>query len=604
MKKLLSIVLSGLLLMSCVCLPVDALASDTAEGSGFSQAEPSALQEYGDFQYTINADRDIVTIISYQGTDENVTVPSEIESVPVKIIARSAFHNNESIKIVVLPDTIMTIKDECFLGCSNLESINFPEGLVEIGSDAFVNCTSLNNVELPKSLEVFPIGGFAFCTGLTNLSVDTENEHYYSENNAVYTKDKTVLCQCAAGMSGEFDILDSVKLVAAKSCAGCQNLTSVDFSENLEEIGEYAFFRCTSLSSIVFHEGLKRIGDLVFIFCEQLSSVDLPDSIEMLGELTFSHIDSLTGEIRIPKNLTYIGTAAFIYTSVSAYEADPENPVYTTVDGTLFTKDMRTLVSYPGGRSGDYVIPETVTRIEDNAFTGSKGLTSVVISDNVTYVGDVSFVDCSSLSNVTFGKSVEYIGSSSFSSTAIKELQLPDSLKEIAPYAFFNCTGLTEVVIPRGVTSLSERVFSDCTNLKKVTLYETVTYINGTAFGENYWLTIFGYSGTYAEEFALAHNYTFVSLGDIPVIDTDTESDTDTSEIETNDEPELYGDVNNDGKVTAKDSMTVQRYAIKLADLTDEQFKAADVDKDNKVTSKDALYILRCSINLEVLPIN
>ena len=89
MKKLLSIVLSGLLLMSCVCLPVDALASDTAEGSGFSQVEPSALQEYGDFQYTINADRDIVTIISYQGTDENVTVPSEIESVPVKIIARS-----------------------------------------------------------------------------------------------------------------------------------------------------------------------------------------------------------------------------------------------------------------------------------------------------------------------------------------------------------------------------------------------------------------------------------------------------------------------------------------------------------------------------------
>ena len=49
--------------------------------------------------------------------------------------------------------------------------------------------------------------------------------------------------------------------------------------------------------------------------------------------------------------------------------------------------------------------------------------------------------------------------------------------------------------------------------------------------------------------------------------------------------------------------MTVQRYAIKLAELTDEQLIAADVDKDGKVTAKDALYILRCSINLAVLPI-
>lgn len=64
-----------------------------------------------------------------------------------------------------------------------------------------------------------------------------------------------------------------------------------------------------------------------------------------------------------------------------------------------------------------------------------------------------------------------------------------------------------------------------------------------------------------------------------------------------------YGDVNGDGKVTAKDSMTVQRYAIKLVELTDDQLKAADVDNDGKVTAKDALYILRCSINLAVLPI-
>ena len=65
----------------------------------------------------------------------------------------------------------------------------------------------------------------------------------------------------------------------------------------------------------------------------------------------------------------------------------------------------------------------------------------------------------------------------------------------------------------------------------------------------------------------------------------------------------MYGDVNGDGKVTARDSMIVQRYAIKLAQLTDEQIKVADVDRNGKVNAKDALYILRSSINLAVLPI-
>ena len=64
-----------------------------------------------------------------------------------------------------------------------------------------------------------------------------------------------------------------------------------------------------------------------------------------------------------------------------------------------------------------------------------------------------------------------------------------------------------------------------------------------------------------------------------------------------------YGDVNGDGKVTAKDAMTAQRYAIKLAELSDEQIIIADVDKNGTVTALDALYILRYSLNLVDLPI-
>ena len=64
-----------------------------------------------------------------------------------------------------------------------------------------------------------------------------------------------------------------------------------------------------------------------------------------------------------------------------------------------------------------------------------------------------------------------------------------------------------------------------------------------------------------------------------------------------------FGDVNGDANISAKDSMEVQRNAIKLKTLTEEQLKAADVERNGKVNAKDALYILRCSINLAILPI-
>ena len=60
------------------------------------------------------------------------------------------------------------------------------------------------------------------------------------------------------------------------------------------------------------------------------------------------------------------------------------------------------------------------------------------------------------------------------------------------------------------------------------------------------------------------------------------------------------GDIDSDGKVSAKDSMLIQRYVIKLKQLDDTQLKAADVNGDGKVTNKDALAILRFTIGFKV----
>ena len=63
--------------------------------------------------------------------------------------------------------------------------------------------------------------------------------------------------------------------------------------------------------------------------------------------------------------------------------------------------------------------------------------------------------------------------------------------------------------------------------------------------------------------------------------------------------PTLCGDVNSDGKITAKDSMLIQRRAVNLVKFSDDQLKTADVNGDGKVSASDALSILRYTVNLK-----
>lgn len=74
---------------------------------------------------------------------------------------------------------------------------------------------------------------------------------------------------------------------------------------------------------------------------------------------------------------------------------------------------------------------------------------------------------------------------------------------------------------------------------------------------------------------------------------TDLKTSSDTTVILT------YGDIDNDGKITASDALFALRYSVGLEDFTNGQKVISDVDSDNKTTSSDALEILRYSVGLK-----
>lgn len=186
-----------------VAAPISAYADDISTSASIDYAT------YGDFVYIIKADK-TAEIVEYNGTDENVVIPAELNgytitgisgwsgkptnSHPLGVIT-GAFKNNKTIKTVVIPDTVKYIDDESFYGCTALESVMFGNGVEEIGDYAFENCTSLSKVYIPVSVKKIGAEAFGYTFGseLTlnknfsmTCSKDSAAEKYAKENGITY----------------------------------------------------------------------------------------------------------------------------------------------------------------------------------------------------------------------------------------------------------------------------------------------------------------------------------------------------------------------------------------------------------------------------------
>ncbi len=216
--------------------------------------------------------------VYYKGDDSTVVFPSHIDAFPVTKIAdqhMQSDYRNETVKKIVLPETVKEIGKNAFMNCVALEDIVLPSSLEHIRSQAFYGCTSLKSVHIKSDcIDGTSYQAFAGC-GIESAIL---------ENVTVIPYEFFV----KSGLKS-ITLPSSVKHIENGAFSGCGKLETVILSEGIEKIDSKAF-KSTAIKEIVIPNTVKELTERAFIDCVSLEKVtfngDAPENFFDLSSET------------------------------------------------------------------------------------------------------------------------------------------------------------------------------------------------------------------------------------------------------------------------------------------------------------------------------
>ncbi len=340
--------------------------------------------------YNKNSDGVSVSVTktsSYGAYSGQVVIPSSVtyndKNYSVSRIGSYAFAYCYDLTSVTIGDAINSIENEAFYGCSSLSSIHIPEGVKTIGAYAFCRCPSL-----------------------TSITVDAKNSVYDSRNNcnALIEKSSNLLI---TGCRNSF-IPNTVTSIGAEAFAYCSDLKSIFIPSSVTSMDKLAFADCSGLTSINIPESVTSIENSTFRNCSGLTSIVIPQSVTSIGGWAFSGCSGLTS-ITIPNSVINIGDRAF-FECFSLSSLTIGSGVQTVGEYTFDSLNKLSQLTILCKNVGSYfkentslnelVLGNGVESIEDEAFYGCSGLTTISIGSGLKTIGTKAFANCGNINDV------------------------------------------------------------------------------------------------------------------------------------------------------------------------------------------------------------
>jgi len=379
-------------------------------------------------------------------------------------------------------------------GDATLEfGIKSGEGISLYGTSRLTR--SINTGEIRISYILNPDGKSYSVSEVSKLVVDAQIPERNRDGLPITAIGKDAFKDCT--LLEKVSLSDRITSIGSGAFSGCTALTSINIPDSVIRIGSNAFFGCKGILSEengVYYAGKWAVG------CHSETEVIRfrSDTVGTSDE-AFSRKEKLL-DVAIEDSIRYIGTGTFqACLSLSMIKVSEGNPAYRSEDGILYTKDGKTLICYPSGKSGDdFTTPEGLLRITENAFFACDSLETVTVGGSLEYIGGSAFSECDNLWYI----SLPFIGESKdgtentnlgyiFSGRSYNGGDaVPSTLKKVVVTgigkigndAFLNCPSLRSVIIGEGITSIGESAFSGCSGLSNIHIPAAVTDIGSRAF--------------------------------------------------------------------------------------------------------------------------
>ena len=337
---------------------------------------------------------------------------------------------------VAIPNTVTSIWERAFYGCSGLTSVTIGNSVTSIGEQAFYGCSGLTNVTIPNSVTSIGEQAFYSCSGLTSVTI----------GNSVTTIGYAVFYECSSLTS--VTIGNSVTSIGEMAFYNCSGLTSVTIPNSVTSIADYAFRYCSNLTGITIGNSVISIGRSAFSGCSGLTSVIIPNSVTTIGSGAFFDCGGLDTVFSLNPTAPTLGSFCFDYCpiqeiyipcgSMASYSArwssysnflqesdSPFERVLQSVNDTMGSvslltsvcADTSTILATPNygyhftqWSDGDTINPRTFVLTQDTSFTAQFGYNSYVIFKSCdTIQGNVMGEDSADyLSDVTLTATPNY----------------------------------------------------------------------------------------------------------------------------------------------------------------------------------------------------